>query len=143
MRDPEELWPCEKLFSPSLEEEFRKDMMEGACNIVKGVQELSAGGTCFPAASKGGLDRLVRVYGYVISLSTNGGRKRGLEDPSSSTLLRTGREESDIPQLSADRRGNNTCLGWPRKGWGYLGQRCWPRTWSLKKTCLDRGGSLS
>jgi hypothetical protein len=30
-------WPCKKSFSPAQEEEFRKDMLEGACNVVKGT----------------------------------------------------------------------------------------------------------
>ncbi len=39
MRGPEESWLCKKSFSPAPEEEFRKDMLEGACNVVKGTQQ--------------------------------------------------------------------------------------------------------
>ncbi len=35
MTEPEDTWPCKKSFSPALEEEFRKYMLEGACNVVK------------------------------------------------------------------------------------------------------------
>ncbi len=63
MREPEELWLCKKSFGPSPEEEFRKDMLEGAWNVVKGTQQLSTEEDCFPTTRKGGLDRLVRVYG--------------------------------------------------------------------------------
>jgi hypothetical protein len=31
MAKPESTWPCKKSFSPAPVEEFRKDMMEGAC----------------------------------------------------------------------------------------------------------------
>jgi hypothetical protein len=39
MMEPEEVWPCKKSFRPTPEEEFRKDMLEGACNIVKGAHQ--------------------------------------------------------------------------------------------------------
>jgi hypothetical protein len=67
MVDPESTWPWKKSFSPALEEEFRKDMLEGACNVVKGLQP--PGGEeddDFPTQVKEGLERLVRIYGYVI-----------------------------------------------------------------------------
>ncbi len=38
MVGPENTWPCKKPFSPAPEEEFRKDMLEGACNVVKELQ---------------------------------------------------------------------------------------------------------
>jgi hypothetical protein len=42
-------------------------MMEGICNVVKGTKESPAGEVCFPATKKGGLDRLIKVYGYVVA----------------------------------------------------------------------------
>ncbi len=39
MREPVESWPCKKSFSPAPEEEFRKDMMEGTCNVMKSARE--------------------------------------------------------------------------------------------------------
>ncbi len=38
MMKPEGSWPCKKSLSPAPEEEFRKDMLEGVCNVVKGTQ---------------------------------------------------------------------------------------------------------
>jgi hypothetical protein len=40
MAEPEGgTWPCKKSFSPTPEEEFRKDMLEGACNILRELQQ--------------------------------------------------------------------------------------------------------
>ncbi len=39
MIEPEDTWPCKKSFSPAPEEEFRKDMLEGACNLVKELRQ--------------------------------------------------------------------------------------------------------
>jgi hypothetical protein len=52
MKEPVESWPCKKSFSPAPEEELRKDMMEGACNIVKGIKESPAGEACFPTIGR-------------------------------------------------------------------------------------------
>jgi hypothetical protein len=48
MKEPVDSWPCKKSFSPPPEEEFRKDMMEGACNIVKGMKESPEGEGVLP-----------------------------------------------------------------------------------------------
>jgi hypothetical protein len=61
MREPVESWPCKKSFSPAPEEEFRKDMVEGICNILKSAEEPLSAEVCFPTVRKGGLDRLLRV----------------------------------------------------------------------------------
>ncbi len=62
MASPENTWPCKKSFSPAPEEEFRKDMLEGACNVVKGLQPPQEKEGSFPTQVKGGLERLVRIY---------------------------------------------------------------------------------
>jgi hypothetical protein len=67
MIELESTWPCKKSFSPAPEEEFRKDMLEGACNVVKELQPPQMGEDDFPVAKKGGLERLVRVYGLVMA----------------------------------------------------------------------------
>jgi hypothetical protein len=74
-------WPCKKSFSPSPEEEFRKDMLEGACNNVKGAQQLPAQEEGFPSTKRGGLDQLVRVYGYVMAAVYKWRRKTGAGGP--------------------------------------------------------------
>jgi hypothetical protein len=66
MMKPEGTWPCKKSFSPA-PEELRKDMLEGNCNVGKGTQQLPNQEVDFPSTRKGGLDRLMRVYGYVMA----------------------------------------------------------------------------
>ncbi len=72
MAMPESTWPCKKSFSPAPPEEFRKDMREGACCMVVGEE---SPGADFPEVKKGGLDRLIRVYRYVMAAVYSGGRK--------------------------------------------------------------------
>jgi hypothetical protein len=67
MTELEGTWPCKKSFSPAPEEEFRKDMLEGACNVVKGAQQRQNQEVSFPSVRKGGLEQLVRVYGYMMA----------------------------------------------------------------------------
>jgi hypothetical protein len=64
MAKPESTWPCKKSFSPAPVEEFRKDMREGACCMISKEEPQDPE---FPEVKKGGLDRLIRVYGYVIT----------------------------------------------------------------------------
>jgi hypothetical protein len=78
MAEPESTWLCKKSFSPAPVEEFRKDMREGACCVVSKDELLDPE---FPEVKKGGLDRLIRVYGYVMPLCTSGGRRRGRRGP--------------------------------------------------------------
>jgi hypothetical protein len=79
MARPENTWPCKKTFSPAPAEEFRKDMLEGACCIVKGEESQ---GHEFPEVKKGGgLDRLIRVYGYVMAALYKWRRKAGASGP--------------------------------------------------------------
>jgi hypothetical protein len=74
MVKPESTWPCKKSFSPAPAEEFRKDMLEGACCMIKGVTPQEDG---FPEVKRGGLDRLIRVYGYVMA-ALHKWRKKGV-----------------------------------------------------------------
>jgi hypothetical protein len=76
MIEPEDMWPCKKWFSPAPEEEFRKDMLEGACNVVKELHPLREEDD-FPEARKGGLERLVRVYEFVMATVNKSRRKKG------------------------------------------------------------------
>jgi hypothetical protein len=78
MMEPEGTWPCKKSFSPAPVEEFRKDMREGACCVISKEEALDHE---FPEVKKGGLDRLIRVYGYVMAAVYNGGRRREQRDP--------------------------------------------------------------
>ncbi len=99
MMEPESTWPCKKSFSPAPVEEFRKDMREGACYVV-GKDETPDSG--FPEVRKGGLDRLIRVYGYVMAAvykwSHRGGRDRGQKEAGGDRLAR---QESDTGSVRA------------------------------------------
>jgi hypothetical protein len=78
MMEPEDTWPCKKSFSPAPVEEFRKDMREGACCVVGKDETLDPE---FPEVKKGGLDRLIRVYGYVMAAVYKWRKKTGAAGP--------------------------------------------------------------
>jgi hypothetical protein len=78
MAMPEDTWPCKKSFSPAPPEEFRKDMREGACCVATGEENPEAD---FPEVKKGGLDRLIRVYGYVMAAVYKWRKKTGAMGP--------------------------------------------------------------
>jgi hypothetical protein len=75
-------WPCKKSFSPAPAEEFRKDMMEGACCLVKGAEPQEHE---FPEVKRGGLNRLIRVYGNVMAALYKWRKKAGHQALCSST----------------------------------------------------------
>jgi hypothetical protein len=85
MVKPESTWPCKKSFSPAPAEEFRKDMLEGACCVIKGVASQEDG---FPEVKKGGLDRLIRVYGYVMAGVHKWKKKREAPGPALINITR-------------------------------------------------------
>jgi hypothetical protein len=78
MMGPEASWPCKKSFSPAPLEEIRKDMREGVCCVV-GREEVAE--SDFPEVRKGGLDRLIRVYGYVMAAVYKWRKKTGAAGP--------------------------------------------------------------
>jgi hypothetical protein len=78
MMEPENSWPCKKSFSPAPIEEFRKDMREGACCVVSRAEVPDPE---FPEVKKGGLDRLIRVYGYVMAAVYKWRKKTGAMGP--------------------------------------------------------------
>ncbi len=78
MAEPESTWPCKKSFSPAPVEEFRKDMREGACCVVSKDEPLDPE---FPEVRKGGLDRLIRVYWYVMAAVYKWRKKTGAAGP--------------------------------------------------------------
>jgi hypothetical protein len=78
MMEPESTWPCKKSFSPAPIEEFRKDMREGACCVVSKEE---APDPEFPEVKMGGLDRLIRVYGYVMAAVYKWRKKTGATGP--------------------------------------------------------------
>jgi hypothetical protein len=78
MLEPESTWPCKKSFSPAPVEEFRKDMREGAWCVISKEEALEPE---FPEVKKGGLDRLIRVYGYVMAAVYKWRKKTGATGP--------------------------------------------------------------
>jgi hypothetical protein len=78
MMEPEDSWPCKKSFSPAPAEEFRKDMREEACCVVSKEENLDPE---FPEVKKGGLDRLIWVYGYVMAAVYKWRKKEGHQGP--------------------------------------------------------------
>ncbi len=78
LAEPESTWPCKKSFSPAPLEEFRKDMREGACCVVGRVKSPDPE---FPEVKKGGLDRLIRVYRYVMAAVYKWRKKTGVAGP--------------------------------------------------------------
>jgi hypothetical protein len=69
---------CKKSFSPAPAEELRKDMLEGACCLIK---EANPQEHEFPEVKRGGLNRLIRVYGYVMAALHKWRKKAGAARP--------------------------------------------------------------
>jgi hypothetical protein len=78
MAKPESTWPCKKSFSPAPAEEFRKDMREGACCMISKEEPQESE---FPEVKRGGLDWLIRVYGYVMAAVYKWRKKAGAAGP--------------------------------------------------------------
>jgi hypothetical protein len=78
MAKPESTWPCKKSFSPTPAEEFRKDMKEGACCVISKEEPQDFE---FPDVKKGGLDRLIQVYGFVMAAMYKWRKKAGAAGP--------------------------------------------------------------
>jgi hypothetical protein len=95
MKEPMEAWPCKKSFSPAPKEELRKDMMEGVCGVVRSGGGSSKIETEFPTIRKGGLDRLIRVYGYVIAAVYKWRKKGGA--PVIINLIKKGGHRIEYP----------------------------------------------
>jgi hypothetical protein len=77
MTEPENTWSYKKSFSPAPTEEFRKDMLEGACYVVKEARSHGEQEDDFPEVKKGGLERLIRVYGFVMAAVHKWRKKQG------------------------------------------------------------------
>jgi hypothetical protein len=110
MRKPVDPWPCKKSFSPASEEELRKDMMQGVCGVLQGGRKSIESGDQIPSTRKGGIDRLIRVYGYVIAIY-KWRKKTGAQGPSSSTLSKKGGHKIGYPSAECLRAGELYLLG--------------------------------
>jgi hypothetical protein len=74
---------------------------------VKGTQQSSAEEICFPTVSIRGLDRLIRVYGYVMAAPYKWRKKTGAQGPViiNTTEDRSHHKEPGTPQLSVSENG--------------------------------------
>ncbi len=81
MKEPMDAWPCKKSFCSAPEEEMRKDMLVDTCNTVTGVPGAEKGQPPFPSPTKVGLDRLLRVYGYLFAAAYKWRKKEGSQGP--------------------------------------------------------------
>jgi hypothetical protein len=100
MAEPKNTWPCKKSFSPAPVEEFRKDMLEGACNVVKDVRTSGEEEDDFPEVKRGGLERLIRVYGFVMAAVYKWRKKEGAAGPVIINPIRRGSIRLATPRLN-------------------------------------------
>ncbi len=78
-------------------------MLEGSCNVMKGTQQSSTEEACFPTTSKGGLERLVRVYGYVMVTVYKWRKKMGAQGPVFINTTEDGTRRIGYPSASFDK----------------------------------------
>ncbi len=123
MAEPESAWPCKKSFSPAPEEEFRKDMLEGACNVVKEVQAPGEEEDDFPEVIKGGLERLIRVYGLVMAAVYKWRKKRGAAGPVMINPIRTSDHTIGYPSAECLRSAELYLLEQAQKGMKISGAK--------------------
>jgi hypothetical protein len=93
-------------------------MMEGACTIVKGAKESSAGEACFPAISKWSLDILVRVYGYVVAAIYKWRKKTGAQGHVIINPIEDRMQRIGYPSAEFRRAGELYLLELAQKGMG-------------------------
>jgi hypothetical protein len=114
MVKPENTWPCKKSFSPAPAEEFRKDMLEGVCCVIKEAAPQEDG---FPEVKRGGLDRLIRVYGYVMAAVHKWKKKRGTPGPALINITRpSGGRVIGYPSAECLRSAEHFLLEQAQKG---------------------------
>jgi hypothetical protein len=139
MARPENTWPCKKSFSPAPAEEFRKDMQEGACCVVKGeeLQEHE-----FPEVKKGGLNRLIRVNGYVMAALYKWRKKTGVSGP---VLINISRLSSGqvigYPSAQCLKSAELFLLEQAQKGMKFPKARTLTVDTALRKTSMESRGS--
>jgi hypothetical protein len=91
-------------------------MLEGACCIVKGMTPPGEQEDNFPEARRGGLDRLIRVYGYVMAAIHKWKRKKGAAGPVLINLTRVGGRVIGYPSAECLRSVELFLLEQAQKG---------------------------
>jgi hypothetical protein len=64
IKEPMDKWACKKSFGPVPGEEMRKAAL---CNTISKAPIMGKGHLPFPSPTRGGLERLLRVCGYVFA----------------------------------------------------------------------------
>ncbi len=70
-----------KSFGLVPQEEIRKDMLVASCNAISRASDTEEKHLPFPSPAKGGLERLLRVYGYVFGAMYKWRKKTGAQSP--------------------------------------------------------------
>ncbi len=123
MREPMDSWPCKKSFSLAREEEFRKDMMEGVCGILRGRRKQIE--TCVQLLSirKEGIDRLIRVSGYVVAAVYKWRKTIGDRGPVIINPIKKRGQKMGYPSAECQRAGELYLLELAQIGMGISGEK--------------------
>jgi hypothetical protein len=65
MKEPKDKWPCWRFLGAAPEDEMRKDMMVMMCAVTAATVGTKGHPEEFPIPARGGLERIVRVFGFV------------------------------------------------------------------------------
>jgi hypothetical protein len=98
-------------------------MLEGACNVVKDAQQSPMEKACFPATSRGGLDRLIRVYGYVMADVYKWRKKMGAQGPVIINPTEDRTQRIGYPSAECRWAGKLYLLELAQKGMGISGAK--------------------
>jgi hypothetical protein len=123
MTEPESAWPCKKSFRPAPVEEFRKDMLEGACNVVEEVQASGEEEDEFPEVKRGGLERLIRVYEFVMAAVYKWRKKEGAVGPVIINPIKKGEHVIGYPSAECLRSAELYLLERAQKGMKISGAK--------------------
>jgi hypothetical protein len=123
MAQAESTWPCRKSFSPAPMEEFRKDMLEGACNVVKELRTPGEEEDDFPEVKRGGLERLIRVYGFVMAAVYEWRKKEGAAGPVIINPIKKGEHTIGYPSAKCLRSAELYLLERAQKGMKISGAK--------------------
>ncbi len=107
-------------------EEFRKDMLEGACNVVKEVRTSGVEEDDFPEVKRGGLERLIRVYGFIMAAVYKWRKKEGAVGPVIINPIKKGEHVIGYPSAECLRSAELYLLEQAQKGMKISGAKMLP-----------------
>jgi hypothetical protein len=91
-------------------------MLEGACNVVEELHPPQEKEDDFPEAKKGGLERLIRVYGFVMAPVYKWRKKKGAEGPVMINPIKMGAHIIGYPSAKCLRSAELYLLERAQKG---------------------------